>query len=180
VHTFLEWEELLGGTRDEFDFETLSSSSAVAVAAAAPDFSYLCGAERGEVAYLNQPAVREALHVCSEAECGVFPGHADDRWTAPYNRTEYHEGDMYKEFVDRGLRVMIYSGDTDGCIPYSGTAEWITALKLPTVESWRPWTLDNATQMAGYVTTYNHPVGTPGSFLFVTVRGAGHMVPRYR
>jgi hypothetical protein len=36
------------------------------------------------------------------------------------------------------------------------------------------------TQMAGYVTTYNKPVGTPGSFLFTTVRGAGHMVPRYR
>ena len=77
---------------------------------------------------------------------------------------------------------------------------------MTTVESWRPWTLDNATQMAGYVTTYNkvsplgpggdtasaaisnsnkltHPareqaVGMPGSFLFTTVRGAGHMVPR--
>jgi hypothetical protein len=36
------------------------------------------------------------------------------------------------------------------------------------------------TQMAGYVTTYNKPVGTQGSFLFTTVRGAGHMVPRYR
>eukprot|EP01043_Picozoa_sp_COSAG02_P054991 COSAG02_NODE_6311_length_3662_cov_3.062026_6_plen_88_part_00 len=34
--------------------------------------------------------------------------------------------------------------------------------------------------MAGYVTTYNKPVGEPGSFLFTTVRGAGHMVPRYR
>lgn len=75
---------------------------------------------------------------------------------------------------------MIYSGDTDGCIPYSGTAEWIAELKLPTIESWRPWTLDNGTQMAGYVTTYNQPAGLPGSFLFATIRGAGHMVPRYR
>ena len=51
---------------------------------------------------------------------------------------------------------------------------------MPVIESWRPWTLDNATQMGGYVTTYNHPTGEEASFLFVTVRGAGHMVPRYR
>ena len=49
----------------------------------------------------------------------------------------------------------------------------IDELKLPTVEAWRPWTLDNATQMAGYVTTYNQPVGTPGSFLFATIRMGG-------
>jgi carboxypeptidase C (cathepsin A) len=34
--------------------------------------------------------------------------------------------------------------------------------------------------MGGYVTTYNQPAGEKSSFLFVTVRGAGHMVPRYR
>jgi len=62
----------------------------------------------------------------------------------------------------------------------SGTEEWITQLGLPKIESWRPWTLDNKTQMAGYVTTLAQPTGAKGSFLFVTVRGAGHMVPRYR
>jgi serine carboxypeptidase-like clade 1 len=129
---------------------------------------YLCGAARGEDAYLNQPEVRSALHVCSEEECGVFPG--DHGWSAPYNRTMYTEADLYREFIAHGLRVMIYSGDTDACIPYSGTEEWVEELRLPSVESWRPWTIDNATQMAGYVTTYNYRTGTPGSFLFVTVR----------
>eukprot|EP01051_Picozoa_sp_SAG22_P019209 SAG22_NODE_3475_length_1689_cov_1.808805_1_plen_326_part_10 len=205
LKTFLEWEELLGGSEDNFEFDPLPSHAALGAEGGSvattrssssggkrqrqqrqrqrqqqpdPDFGYLCGAERGELAYLNQPDVRQALHVCSAADCGAFgPGTT---WTAPYNRTVYNEGELYKEFVDRGLRVMIYSGDTDGCIPYSGTEEWVEALKLPTVESWRPWTLDNATQMAGYVTTYNRPAGKPGSFLFATIRGAGHMVPRYR
>lgn len=45
-----------------------------------------------------------------------FPG--DHHWTKPYNRTEYDEAALYKLFLQRGLRVMIYSGDTDACIPY--------------------------------------------------------------
>ena len=54
---------------------------------------------------------------------------------------------LYKSFIAKGLRVMIYSGDVDACLPYTGTEEWIHALDLPTVEAWRPWTLDNATQV---------------------------------
>ena len=42
------------------------------------------------------------------------------------------------------------------------------------VESWRPWTTDSCQRMAGYVTRYE------GNFDFVTVRGAGHMVPTYK
>ena len=177
LRTFRDWEELLGGNRDEFTFSILSSGGGVSEVSteSRTDFGYLCGAERGEVAYLNQPAVRTALHICSMQDCGEFPGHHDD-WTAPYNRTEYDEALLYREFIAHGLRVMIYSGGTDACIPYSGTEEWISALKLPAVETWRPWTIDNATRMAGYVTTYNHLAGTPSSFLFVTIRGAGHMV----
>ena len=64
----------------------------------APDFAYLCGAERGETAYLNQAEVRTALHVCSTAECGDFPGA--NHWTEPYNHNktqeEFHEGDLYR------------------------------------------------------------------------------------
>ena len=38
-------------------------------------------------------------------------------------------------------------------------------------EEWRPWTSDGCRKMGGYVTRYE------GSFDFLTIRGAGHMVP---
>ena len=113
LHTFLEWEDLLGGDRNKFDFEPLSSFSlgpGVGVPPSDTDFAYLCGADRGETAFLNQPDVRSALHVCSEAECGVFPG--EHHWTKPYNynktEAEYHEADLYKEFIDHGLHTRIF------------------------------------------------------------------------
>ena len=42
-------------------------------------------------------------------------------------------------------------------------------------ESFRPWLLSNG-QVAGYVTEYD--VGT--RFAYVTIKGAGHMVPTFR
>lgn len=102
------------------------------------DFAYLCGADRGETAFLNQAEVRSALHVCSEAECGVFPG--EHHWTEPYNynktQAEYHEANLYKDFIAHGLRIMIYSGDCDGCIPYSGTSVSTMRLRQSSTKHW--------------------------------------------
>ena len=39
---------------------------------------------------------------------------------------------------------------------------------------WRPWTIDSCQRMGGYVTRY------VSNFDFVTIRGAGHMVPTYK
>jgi carboxypeptidase C (cathepsin A) len=41
-------------------------------------------------------------------------------------------------------------------------------------EAWRPWTVDGCRRMGGYVTRYE------GDFDFLTIRGAGHMVPGYK
>ena len=41
-------------------------------------------------------------------------------------------------------------------------------------QHWSPWTVDNCQRMGGYVTRYE------GSFDFLTIRGAGHMVPTYK
>jgi hypothetical protein len=41
-------------------------------------------------------------------------------------------------------------------------------------ESWRPWTVDGCRRVGGYVTRYE------GDFDFLTIRGAGHMVPTYK
>ncbi|CAE7770072.1 SCPL20 [Symbiodinium sp. KB8] len=43
-------------------------------------------------------------------------------------------------------------------------------------EPWRAWEVDE--QVAGYVTSYK--TEGEGSFQFITVKGAGHMVPEYK
>ena len=41
------------------------------------------------------------------------------------------------------LRVLIYNGDADACVPYKGNEEWITSLvkagDLTEAVGWKPW-----------------------------------------
>jgi len=48
---------------------------------------------------------------------------------------------------------------------------WTTSLNIPLEKDWTPWTTDNCQYMGGYITKYLD------DFNFVTIRGAGHMVP---
>ena len=48
---------------------------------------------------------------------------------------------------------------------------WTVALGFKETQAWRPWTVDGKQQMGGYVTRYEN------NFDFLTIRGAGHMVP---
>ena len=121
--------------------------------------------------YLSHPEVVKALHVKA--------GTAGMRY-GPRDRDDLRP--LYAELAKQ-YRLVIYSGDVDGCVPYVGTEEWTSGLGFPVVEEWRGWnagTNQNASAMinAGYVTTYaakpNH------NFTFVTIKGAGHMVPEFK
>ena len=85
----------------------------------------------------------------------------------------------------RKIRVLIYNGDADSCVPYNGNEEWTTGLAAKGVivenKSWHPWFAEQgAAVAAGYATTYTVP-GAPGNdFSFVTIRLAGHMVPNFQ
>ena len=67
--------------------------------------------------------------------------------------------------------MLIYNGDADGCVPYPDNEEWTAGMGYPTLHHWHPWSVDG--QVAGYSTVY-----TENNFSFVTVKGAGHMVPQ--
>merc|ERR1711862_190892 len=69
------------------------------------------------------------------------------------------------------IKVMIYNGDTDPGLNTFVAQNWTKSLNISIQEDWRPWTTDNCRFMGGYVTTYMN------DFRFVTIRGAGHMVP---
>ncbi|KAJ4908664.1 Serine carboxypeptidase-like 35 [Raphanus sativus] len=76
---------------------------------------------------------------------------------------------IIQKLLAGGLRIWIYSGDTDGRVPVTSTRYSIKKMG-PKVESpWRSWF--HKSQVAGWVETY------AGGLTFATVRGAGHQVP---
>lgn len=66
------------------------------------------------------------------------------------------------------------NGDADPAITSLAAQNWTSNLGFVAVQPWRPWTLDSCRRMGGYVTRYE------GQFDFLTIRGAGHMVPTYK
>ncbi|CAD6226954.1 unnamed protein product [Miscanthus lutarioriparius] len=78
---------------------------------------------------------------------------------------------IYKELIAAGLRIWVFSGDTDAVIPLTSTRYSIDALGLPTTTSWYPWY--DKKQVGGWSQVYE-------GLTLVTVRGAGHEVPLHR
>jgi serine carboxypeptidase-like clade II len=67
-------------------------------------------------------------------------------------------------------RILIYSGDVDSTVPFLDTQSWISCLNQPIIRRWRNWHRDR--QTAGSIIEYK-------GITFLTVKGAGHMVPLY-
>lgn len=120
-------------------------------------------------AYMNRADVQLALHanvtklnfawdLCSDA----INGWKDSPLTTL---------PLIQEAVSGGLRVWIYSGDTDGRVPVTSTQLSLKKMNLTTTSVWYPWTLDK--EVGGYAEVY-------GGLTFATVRGAGHEVPAYQ
>ena len=81
---------------------------------------------------------------------------------------------LYKTLAQT-LPLMIYSGESDGCVPYVGTEEWTAGLGFPKEGAWHPWYgsagAGGPHVAAGYAVHYGAPAKR---FSFVTVKGAGH------
>ncbi|XP_022982627.1 serine carboxypeptidase-like 35 [Cucurbita maxima] len=73
------------------------------------------------------------------------------------------------KLLNVGLRIWVYSGDTDGRVPITSTRYSINKMGLEIEEEWRAWYHKN--QVAGWVETYR------GGLTLASVRGAGHQVP---
>ncbi|KAL0703846.1 hypothetical protein Bca4012_070271 [Brassica carinata] len=78
---------------------------------------------------------------------------------------------IYEKLIAGGLRIWVYSGDTDGRVPVLATRYSLSALELPIKTAWRPWYHEK--QVSGWLQEYE-------GLTFATFRGAGHAVPSFK
>jgi hypothetical protein len=108
---------------------------------------YSCDGMGAMDVWLRQPEVIAALHVENDGT-HRYPGGVS---YGP--RTAGDLRPLYKKLAQK-YKVMIYSGDTDSCVPTIGTEEWTAGLGFPVRREWAPWhggTVHNAT--AHFVTS---------------------------
>jgi len=137
-------------------------------------FEWSCGGIDATAAWIVRDDVRKAMHL-DQYEPGL--SSFSYRSTGPASVT------LYPELVKK-LRILIFNGDADACVPYIGNEEWISDLESQGVftesKAWTPWfTGSSSAAPAGYVTEYDVP-GASHGFTFATVRLAGHMVSTFQ
>lgn len=135
--------------------------------------TYQACAQDFATTYLNMADVREAIHVksnkkwelCSDIDYSMIDVNKPMMpvWSWLLNNTD--------------LNIMIYSGDDDSVCATLGSQQFVWDLKLQpkTSSIWAPWKVDD--QVAGFRTDFSIPHSSKATFSFVTVHGAGHMVP---
>ncbi|GMH15859.1 hypothetical protein Nepgr_017700 [Nepenthes gracilis] len=121
-------------------------------------------------AFYNRPDVQKALHVSD--------GLLLRNWSICNNTIFHNWSDsnpsvipIYKKLIDAGLKIWVYSGDTDGRVPVLSTRYSLNSLGLPITEAWRPWYHEK--QVSGWYQEYK-------GLSFATFRGAGHAVPVFK
>ncbi|CAA2995815.1 serine carboxypeptidase-like 31 [Olea europaea var. sylvestris] len=121
--------------------------------------------------YYNRRDVQKALHVGDGTTlirnwtiCNLT---VYSNWS--YSRTSVLP--IYKKLIGAGLRIWVYSGDTDGRVPFLSTRYSLSSLGLPITMAWRPWY--HQKQVGGWIQEYE-------GLTFATFRGAGHAVPIFK
>ncbi|KAK9150014.1 hypothetical protein Syun_008323 [Stephania yunnanensis] len=120
--------------------------------------------------FYNRADVQKALHVSN--------GHNLKNWSI-CNYKIFKEWPsskpsvlpIYKKLIAGGLRIWVYSGDTDGRVPVLSTRYSLSSLGLPITRAWSPWY--HQKQVSGWLQEYE-------GLTFATFRGAGHAVPIFK
>ncbi|KAL1563524.1 Serine carboxypeptidase 24 [Salvia divinorum] len=120
--------------------------------------------------YYNRPDVQKALH----ANTTAIPYE----WTACsdplFNNWKDSPASMlpvYTKLIAAGLRIWVFSGDTDAVVPVTATRLSLSHLDLTIKTPWYPWYAGG--KVGGWTEVYD-------GLTFATVRGAGHEVPLFQ
>ena len=139
-------------------------------------YDWTCGTFASIPEYFKRDEVRAALHLPSPAEGSGSIFRYDS--SGPASIT------LYPELIKK-IRVLIYNGDADSCVPYVGNEEWVAGLAKMGLASeskaWHPWYASAKNIVSGYATSYNVADAnlTQPSFAFVTIKLSGHEAPHY-
>ncbi|EPB74994.1 serine carboxypeptidase [Ancylostoma ceylanicum] len=124
-----------------------------------------CMNETAVTVYLNRADVRKALGI--PTSLGPWSICSDDI-SRTYNRQYGEMAQRVKNGLDLGLKGMIYSGDVDMACNFLMGQRFSRKLGYKETKNKKHYIVDG--QIGGYHTAYEN-------LHFVTVRGAGHMVP---
>lgn len=135
-----------------------------------------CVDDVGAYIFLNDQAVREGFHIWSNVS-STWHMCTNVSYTPGENASYF----LYPSLIQKGYRILVYSGDTDGLVPTVGTIGWIEQLQkdlnMALVQPHTPWTLPglnaNETQIAGFSRKYS-------GLEFATIMGVGHMAPQWQ
>ncbi|XP_071958992.1 lysosomal protective protein-like [Antedon mediterranea] len=118
--------------------------------------------------YLNNPYVRQALHINSGVPAWTV---CNDNIADSYVMKYQDLTDMYKKLLALyELRFLFYNGDVDLTCNALGNEWFVKDLGKTVSVQWRPWLYNNGyDQIAGFIQEYEDHLA------FVTIKGAGHM-----
>ena len=68
------------------------------------------------------------------------------------------------------MRILHFSGDTDGAVPTLGTRKWIEEMGWPLKKEFRTWLMHD--QVAGFIEEFE-------GLTLAIVHGVGHMAPQW-
>ncbi|XP_033626529.1 lysosomal protective protein-like [Asterias rubens] len=117
--------------------------------------------------YLNNPYVREALHITYESPqwqlCNATVDHG-------YVRLYPDMSGVYQALLDTyKYRILVFNGDQDAIHNFLGNQWFVTNLHRQEEVQWRPWLYTSAQlqeQVAGFVQEYDN-------IAFLTIKNAG-------
>jgi hypothetical protein len=123
--------------------------------------------------YLNRPDVQTAFHVADPNRNRTWEmcdGPTSEGWHYQQEASLW----IYRILAYTPIRMLFYSGDTDGAVTTLGTRTWIRDLNREVTQEWAPWQLPTIPdQVAGYFEKYE------GGLDFATIKGVGHMAPQW-
>ena len=126
-----------------------------------------CVPDNGLTKYMNRPDVRVALNINSTI--GAWQECSDLNYFTDHNVGSFY---FYPTLIASGLRIWIYSGDTDSSVSTLGSINWLNLLGLQTTVTWREWMSQG--QVGGFYWKLGDNVH------FNTIRGAGHMCIQWK
>lgn len=95
------------------------------------------------VAYLNNPAVQEALHIERSVQWDFCSDPVFESW--PFMDSIADTTSLYSQLFNHplkpnGFKIMVYSGDADGVCSTIGTQNWVYGIENSAVQSlWQTW-----------------------------------------